>query len=120
MPSYFDQRGQRVTHQVNVVGTASGIDFSEAADRATLVAQLERLKSAMTGAAERGDLPPEQALDADYQVAKALHQAGSPTPDGGRIVGHLTEARSVLTATAAAAGIVTAIGQAIEAVQRLF
>jgi hypothetical protein len=120
MSSYFDQRGQQVTSQVNVVGNASGIHFAEAGDRATLVAQLERLKSALKEAADRGDLQEEQAFDADYQVSKALRQATSAAPDQGRIVGHLKEARALLVATASAAAIVTAIGQAVEAVQRLF
>lgn len=120
MSSYFDQRGQKVTNQMNVAGNASGINFADAGDRATLVAQLESLKSALKEAVGRGDLQEEPAFDADYQVSKALRQATSTAPDGGRIIGYLKEAQAVLKATTSAAAIVTAIGQAVEAVQRLF
>lgn len=123
MTSRFDQRRQSVYGpQINVGGSARQINVggSDAiGDRASLVAELERLRAELAGAARRGELDQELATDAEYQVAKAMNQARQPEPDRGRFLDHLGQAEALLRSATGAAGLVTALGQVVEVARQL-
>jgi hypothetical protein len=120
MSSYFDQRGQHVSNQVNVAGGAANINFQGATNQVEVTRELEQLRVGLATAAGRADFPPQVSSGADHHLARAIEAATTEAPSKRRILGHLTEARSLLASVAKAAGFVTAIEQALEAVRKVF
>jgi len=113
----FDMRGQYVTNQYNA-GRDS--NFGAVQIPVDLVAILKQINEQFTQAMEAGVLDEETATDTQYQVSKAIQQAGKPTPDKKSILDHLATAKSLIEGVAAAGGLVAALAGAIEAVQKLF
>ncbi|MSP12241.1 MAG: hypothetical protein EXR62_04695 [Chloroflexi bacterium] len=117
----FDQRGQQVQYQYNA---ANDINFGAAQSKADALAELRKLQAELEKAKEAGAIEEEAATDAAYQVTKAVQQAQKPDADQQTILGHLEQAKDVIVKVAAnvtaAGGLVTAVSQAIQMVQRLF
>lgn len=113
----FDQRGQHVMYQYNVNGT---INFGAVQTPPELVTELKKLQGELAAAIEQGVFDEEKAADAEYQLKKAVQQAGKPEPDKKQLVEHLEEARKAIEGVTAAAGLVTALLKAVELVQKLF
>lgn len=117
----FDQRRQKVTTQYNIAG-----DYNPGLveDRATAIDELNKLLNEVAQAAQAGVLDEESATDTEYQVKKAMQQAQKSEPDKLTIINHLNQAKEVTigvaASVAAATGLVTAISQAIQMVQKLF
>ncbi|MSP13737.1 MAG: caspase family protein [Chloroflexi bacterium] len=117
----FDQRGQQVQYQYNA---ANDINFGAAQNRADALAELRKLQAELGKAKEAGAIEEDAATDAAYQVTKAVQQAQKPDADRQTILGHLEQAKDVIVKVAAnvtaAGGLITAVSQAIQMVQRLF
>ena len=117
----FDQRGQTVEYQYN---SAGDINFAAVQDRAALIEQLEKLQGEIAKALAAQALDEDAATDADYNIKKAAQQAKKPDADGKSIGHYLTQAKNIVeraaVGAAAAGGLVTALTQAIDVVQRLF
>jgi hypothetical protein len=117
----FDQRGQRVQYQYNATGD---INFGAAQSRMDALAELQKLQAEVDQAMQAGALDEEAATDADYQLKKAVLQAQKPDPDRTTILDHLAQAKDIIAGVAenvaAAAGLVAAVDQAIQMVQKLF
>lgn len=117
----FDQRGQRVTYQYNAAGN---INIGGVQDRADLAGELEKLRAEVSRAREGGALEEETATDAEYQMTKAVQQAKKPEPDNKRLLDHINQAKSLIegatAAGGAAAGLVSALGQAAAQVHQFF
>jgi hypothetical protein len=117
----FDQRHQTVTYQYNAAGN---INVGAAQTKDDLVHQLMLLKAEVDQARHGQALGEEVATDIDYRLTKATQQAQQPAPDKQRLLGYLTEAKTlvegVATAGGALAGLVTALGQAAQQVQLHF
>jgi hypothetical protein len=117
----FDQRGQQVAYQYNAAGD---INFGAVQNKMDVVGELEKLQTEIAKAAEANALDEETAIDAESSVKKAVVQAKKPDADEKKIVNYLTEAKGLIVGVtagaAAAAGLVTALTQAIELVQKFF
>lgn len=119
--SVFDQRGQTVTTQYNIAG-----DYNPASaqDRTAAVAELRKLLEELGRAAQTGVLDEEIATDAEYSVKKAIQQAQKSDADKQTIVDYLNTAKDCITSVGAtvagATGLIAAISQAIQMVQKLF
>jgi hypothetical protein len=113
----FDQRGQHVTYQYNAAGN---INIGSAQNRIELISELEKLKAELSRAASAQVIDAEVVTDADYQITKAIQQAKKPDPDKNTITDHLKEAKALIEGVTAAGGLVTALSQAAEMVQKLF
>jgi hypothetical protein len=121
MTTNFDQEGQTVHGpQTNIVGDVDMLNVGAMSDQGGLVAELERLKSQLAEAAQRGDLDQDQATEAEYRVSQARNEAGKPSPDSSRFLDYLTQAQDVLKTAAAADGLVTALGKVSEVARQLF
>lgn len=116
--SVFDQRNQTVHgHQYNIKG-----DYNPAAaqNRATAIEELQKLIDELNRARAEDALPTKVAVNARQSVENALVEAEDPQPDKRTILDHLAKANEVIATAAAATGLVTAISQAIQMVQKLF
>ena len=120
MTTYFDQRGQQVQNQTNIVGDVRTVNFQAVRDRTGLIAGLEQLKAELARASQQGEIDQDLTRDADDQVTRALDQAQQPQPDRARFLDHLAQAQALLKTAAGAAGLVTALGKAAEVAQQLF
>jgi predicted DNA-binding ArsR family transcriptional regulator len=117
MMSIFDQRGQKVTYQYNAAGN---INFGAVQNKMEVIVELQKLQAEVTKAIEAGVFEEDTATDVEYQVKKAVQQSKQSEPDKKTILDHLNEAKALISGVAAAAGLVTALGQAVEIVQKLF
>jgi len=117
----FDQRGQKVIYQYNAAGD---INFGAVQNRVDVVAELEKLRAELDKAIEAEILDEDAALDAEYQLKKAVQQAKKPEPDKKTVLDHLSQAKNIIVGVAAtvgaATGLVTALEKAIEVVQKIF
>ncbi len=113
----FDQRGQQVTYQYNAAGD---INFGAVQNKAAVVGELQKLQAELTQAIEAGVFDEDTATDTEYQLTKAIQQAKKPEPDKKTVLDHLNEAKALITGVAAAAGMVGALVQAADMVQKLF
>jgi hypothetical protein len=113
----FDQRGQQVTYQYNAAGD---INFGAVQNRMALVEELGKLQREITQAAQAGVVDEGVATDAEYQLTKAVQEAKKPAPDKQTLLGHLSNAKTLVEGVAAAGGLVTALTKAVELVQRFF
>ncbi|MEU7640914.1 hypothetical protein AB0C11_33435 [Streptomyces sp. NPDC039016] len=115
--SAFDQRGQRVTHQVNIEG---GVHFDSATSRVDVADELRKLVDAVQQAHSEGILDAEVAEDVQHELNQAVRAVQRPGTEGPAVVSRLTRAREHMANIAAAAGLAAALGQAIGTVQALF
>ena len=113
----FDQRNQHVNYQYNAAGD---INFGAVQNKVDVVGELEKLRVEMSKAIEAGILDEETATDAKYQLDKAVQQAKKPEPDKKSVLDYLTAAKDLIAEVAGAAGLVTALVQAAEVVQKFF
>jgi len=113
----FDQRGQHVIYQFNAAGD---INFGAVQNRLEVIDQLEKLQTEVNKATEQGALDEEVAVDVEGKLKKAVIQAKKPEPDKKTILARLNEAKVLLEGVAAAGGMITALVQAAEAVQKFF
>jgi hypothetical protein len=116
----FNQEGQTVHGPLtNIAGNVGLVNVGAVSDQAGLVEELERLKAELASSARRGEIDQDLATDADYQVTKARNEAAKPSPDRGRFLGYLVQARELLKTAAAGAGLVTALDKTAEIAQHL-
>lgn len=113
----FDQRGQHVNYQYNAAGD---INFGAVQNRIDVIGELEKLQVELGKAIEAGVFEEETATDAKYRLDKAVQQAKKPEPDKKSIMDHLNEAKALIEGVAAAGGMVAALMQAAEVVQKFF
>lgn len=113
----FDMRGQQVTNQY-IAGR--DMNFGAVQSPEDWVIELEKLKGEFLGARQAGIIGEEEAIDAEYQVTKAIQQSKKVDPDKKSILHHLNTARSFIAGITAASGLVTALTGAMEVVQKLF
>ncbi len=113
----FDQRGQHVTYQYNAAGD---VNFGVVQNKVDVVGQLEELRAELARAIEANVFDEETATDAEYQLKKAVQQAKKPEPDKKSVLDHLNEAKALIGGVAAAGGMVAALVQAAEVVQKFF
>ena len=114
------QAGQGGRANVNV---ARDIDFSVVQTWPEAAAELQKLLVELTRAIQDGILKDDAAVDAEYQMKKAIQQTQKPQPDKSSVLDHLSKAKEVVSGVAqnvtAAVGLATAVNQAIQMVQRL-
>ena len=117
----FDQRGQQVQYQYNAAGD---INFGAVQNRLEAAAEIGKLQEELSRANQAGAIDDDAATDAEYQIKKALQQAQKPEGDKNIILNHLRTAKEIIAGVAgnvaAATGLVTGLGQAIEMVRNLF
>ena len=117
----FDQRGQKVNYQYNAAGN---INFGAVQNKIDVIDQLEKLQIEVAKAVEGNAIDEDTATDVEYKLTKAVQQAKKPQPDKKSIVDYLNGAKElvagVATSAAAVGGLVTAIAQAIEMIQKIF
>lgn len=115
--SIFDQRGQNVNYQYNAAGD---INIGGVQNQAGLIKELSKLGAEMEKAMSAGAIDEDIAVDAEYQLKKAIQHAKEPAADKGKIIEHLNEAKALIEGVASAAGLVTALVKAVEMVQKFF
>ncbi len=109
----FNQQGQSVHTQYN----AETINFNKVSTADDFRQQLLSVQSELQKAREAGAVTDDQAIDAEYQLNKALAQAKKPAPDRKTLVEHLSSAKDLVSGVS---GLATAIAGAITAVGVLF
>jgi hypothetical protein len=120
MTTYFDQEGQQVQNQTNVVGDVGAVNFQGVSDRTGLVAGLQQIRAELARASRQGAIDQDLAGDADAHVTRALDQARQTQPDRARFLDHLAQAQALLKTAASAAGLITALDKAAELARQLF
>jgi hypothetical protein len=113
----FDQRNQQVTYQYNAAGN---INFGTVQNKMDAIGELEKLQTELSKAIEADVFDEDTATDAEYRITKAVQQAKKPKPDKKTVLDHLQKAKALIEGVAAAAGLVTALTQATEIVQKFF
>jgi len=113
----FDQRGQKVNYQYNAAGD---INFGTIQSKLEIVPELQKLQREIQQAIEAGVIGEDVAIDVEAKMKKAILQAQKPEPDKRTTLDYLNEAKALLEGVASAAGLVTALTQAVEVVKRLF
>ena len=111
----FDQNGQTVNYQYNVNGT---INFGAVQNRIDVVAELKKLQAEVASASDAGALEAELSTDVEAKIKKAVIQAQKSEPDKKTILSYLEEAKSLMAGVLSAAGLMTGISEAFEAVKR--
>lgn len=112
----FDQRNQRVNYQFNIAGT---VDLTAVENWASFVTQLENIQSEFEKATQAGAIGEDIANDAEYRLRKAIIAAKRPEPEEKTIRDHLNEAKALIEGVTAASGLVTALAQAVQLVQKM-
>jgi hypothetical protein len=112
----FDQRNQKVQYQYNAAGN---INFASVQSNEDLLSELKKLRVEFDTAIEARVFEKKTAIDATYQLDKALIEAEEPKPNKTTIEEHLKEAKALIEGVAAATGLVTALAQAAELARRL-
>jgi hypothetical protein len=115
--STFDQRGQKVTYQFNAAGD---INIEAVRNRQEAVVQLQKLLAEFEKAAQAKAIPDDVAVDAEYQLKKALQLAVKPEGDKKTILEYLGKAKTFLENVAAAGGLVHTLIEAGKMVQKFF
>ena len=82
--------------------------------------ELKKLQAELQEATEKEAVTGEPAVDAQYNLDKAVLEAEKPTPDKKKLGDYLTTAITVLENVAAASGLVAALTKAVELVGTLF
>jgi len=109
----FDQRGQEVQYQYN----AETINFGSAQNTQDVVEQLKGLQQELARAIEQKALVGDAALDAEYEMKKALSQAEKPAPDKTSLLAHLNQASGLV---AGISGLAEAFSKAVTVVGQFF
>jgi hypothetical protein len=112
----FDQRGQQVTYQYNA---ARDINIGAVQNKVELIDQLEKLKTEVSKAEAAEIIDAEIATDARYEIERAVNLAKKATPDKKTVIERLEGAARLLQGITAAAGLIEALGKAVEQVQKL-
>ncbi|HOT91190.1 MAG TPA: hypothetical protein PLJ78_05275 [Anaerolineae bacterium] len=113
----FDQRGQHVTYQYNAYGN---INFGAVENKAELLGELKKLQEELREAIKKEAVTGDTAVDAQYNLDKAVLEAEKPQPDKKKLGDYPTTAKSVLENVAAVGGLVAALSKAVELVGTLF
>ncbi len=114
----FDQRGQKIGGNQYIAG--HDMHFGSVKSSVDLVAELEKLKKAVTQAQQDGLLDKKRATDVEYQITKAGQEAEEPKPEKRTVLEYLSTAKSLIENVTAAGGLVSSVVAAIEAVHKLF
>ena len=115
----FDQRGQKVTNQINA-DSVGVVNFGAVQNKAELVVELRKLLSEVNKATEAGILKEEVAVDVESHIKKAVIESGKSEPKKKSILEHLEGAKKLLDGVTSATGLVTALIQAIKIIGGLF
>lgn len=115
--SIFDQRGQTVNYQYNAAGN---INIEVVQNEAELIEELGKLKLEIEKAKTAGAVDEDVAIDAEYQVQKAIQAAKKPEPDKTSLMDHIGKAKELLEDATAATGLVTALLKAADIAKDLF
>lgn len=115
--SVFDQRGQHVNYQYNAAGD---INFGAVESRMDLIGELEKLKAELRKASNAQVIDAEIVTDAEYQITKAVQEAKKTAPQKQTILDRIDGAKKLIEGVAAAGGMVTALINAAELVQKFF
>lgn len=115
--SVFDQRGQNVNYQYNAAGD---INIEAVQNEADLIEELGKLKLEIEKAKMGGAIDEDVAIDAEYQVQKAIQAAKKSKPDKTSFMNHIGKAKGLLEDATAAAGLVTALLRAADIAKDLF
>jgi hypothetical protein len=115
--TFFDQRGQTVTYQYNAAGN---INFGAVQNKMELVTELEKLKGELPEAVRGHVIDEEKASDVGYQITKAIEQTQKPEPNKKTLEDRLSQAKTLLEGITAASGMVAALVEASQLVQKLF
>lgn len=113
----FDQRGQRVTYQYN---SAGNINISGVSNRNDFLIQLDSLQSEIGKAADAKIIDQEQLTDLRYNLEKTQNQANKAEPNKSSIKAYLEKSKEVIQSVGAAAGLVEAISQLTDKLDKIF
>lgn len=113
----FDQRGQHVTYQYNAYGN---INFGAVENTAELREELKKLQEELREATKKEAVTGEPAVDAQYNLDKAVLEAEKPQPDKKKLTDYLATAKSAIEGVAAVGGLVAALSKAVELARTLF
>ncbi len=109
----FDQRGQHVRYQYN----AETINFASAQNTMDVIEELKHLQQELARAIDKNALAGDDAIEADYEMKKALAQAGNAAPEKKTLLKHLSTVKNYVTGISGLAG---AFAQAITTVGQFF
>lgn len=115
--SVFDQRGQNVNYQYNAAGD---INIEAVQNSADLIEELGKLKTEIEKAQIAGIINEDDAIDAEYQVQKAIQAAKKSKPDKTSFMEHIERAKGLLEGATAATDLVNALLKIVDIATDLF
>src|SRR6266498_1803415 len=104
----FDQRGQKVTYQYNAAGN---INFGAVASGADIATELKKLLDEVNKAISAGAIDPENGVDVEAKVKKAIIQAEKPKPEKQSILENIEGAKKIIEGIASATSLVVGFVQ---------
>ena len=113
----FDQRHQKVTYQYNAYGN---INIGAVENTAGLLEELKKLQAELQEATKKQAVTGEPAVEARYNLDKAVLEAEKPAPDKKKLADYLSTAKTAIEGVAAVGGLVAALAKAAELVGNLF
>lgn len=116
--SVFDQKNQKVSG--NQYNAAGNITFGNVASKDDYVSELLKLQDFVKVAISQNEIGEEASPDAEYHIKKAVQKAKSPDANGEEIRSHLNQLKNIAAGVVSLAGMVTAIGKAIEVLPSIF
>jgi hypothetical protein len=115
--SVFDQRGQHVNYQYN---SAGDINFLNVRSNVDFSRELQELRKEFVTAVKANVLENSVSQNIDIKIQRAAEESEKETPSKKTILDNLMEAKALIEGVAAAAGLFTALSQAIEVAKGLF
>lgn len=114
----FDQRNQKVTYQYNAY--YGNINFGAVENTVGLVEELRKLQEELQEATKKEAVIGEPAVDAQYNLDKAVIEAEKLQPDKKKLIHYLTTAKSAIEGIAAVGNLVVALTKAVELVSKFY
>ena len=112
----FDQRGQHVEYQFN---SAGNINIGSITTLDALSDQLGNLRSEIEVAKNAEAVTEETAIESEFHLLQASKEATSDEPKKTSIMDHIGKAKELLEDAKAAVGLVAALAEAVEIVERI-
>ena len=113
----FNQQNQKVGgNQVNI----GEINFSSVQNKSNIPNELIKLITELDKVAQNGIIKVEVAERAKTEVEKAINESQNQNPNPNTIVDFLGKAKTILEGFTSVTGLVTAIGEGINMIRRLF
>lgn len=117
MPFNMNYQNSKIENQYNIDG---GVNINSSNPNAIAIAELNSLLQEIAKATSKGVISPEQSIDIEAKIKKAIVQSEKPQPDKQSILENINGAKTLLDGLSSAAGLIPIFVQAVDMIKRLF